>query len=734
MPESENLKELPELNELSELNEPSEPKGRGKRFYSQLAWLGFILVLAAIVIIRYFGVFTNILLAIIGLGLMILVHEFGHFVMAKLSDIHVEAFSIGFPPILFGIRRSEEGYKVRVLPSVFPSEKKEEELEEGIDEWDDGQLHFTFGKKGRSGETEYRVGLIPFGGFVKMLGQEDMGKVKSSDDPRSYGNRPVSKRMAVISAGVCFNVVSAIIIFMIVFLAGINMPPPVVGGINPGTPAAKAGLRGGDEIIEINGKGGNLDFTDVRMAAALSNKGQAVELKVRREDGSIEEVSLVAEVLEGSIEGVKAFGIPMAQTLTIEEVSEPEALFKRTGLKKDDIIRQVHGEDVATEWEMEEKLLGIVSPSVKLGIERKGKPEPVEVEVPLSFSVTTTKPKRDSDLNHIYSMVPRLKVAAITKGIKGIKYEKDSIKLQEGDIISSIGGIDNPTFIDMRNVTEEYKDKTLTLNVLRINEEGREQEVEVRVIPKEDISGKVLIGIVPALNMEHTVVSKTIEVEGMVDFDIPAGARIVAVDGAAVSDFGDIVREIQRYPNERITIDYRVNEEIAGSVSLEVGDGREFIKISRIGGVDIPLKVMERLYKASGPIDAISMGFKKTMQFVVQTYLTLRSVIGGQVGAGNLKGPIGIIHISYHVISKYSLIDYLYVLGLISACISVINFLPMLPFDGGHLVFLLAEKVKGSPVNERIQMSLATVGWVLVAALALYVTFNDIVKLITGEL
>ncbi|MHC4725331.1 MAG: hypothetical protein ACYS9V_14000 [Planctomycetota bacterium] len=65
---------------------------------------------------------------------------------------------------MFGIRRSEEGYRVRILPSVFPTEKKDEELVEGDpDEIDDGQLHFTFGKKGQSGETEYRIGLIPFG-------------------------------------------------------------------------------------------------------------------------------------------------------------------------------------------------------------------------------------------------------------------------------------------------------------------------------------------------------------------------------------------------------------------------------------------------------------------------------------------------------------------------------------------------------------------------------------------
>ncbi|MHC4266743.1 MAG: site-2 protease family protein [Planctomycetota bacterium] len=120
MSESENLKELPELNKLSELNKPSKPKGRGRSFYFRLIWLILCVVLAVIIIARNFGVFTNILVAVIGLGLMILVHEFGHFVFAKMSDINVEAFSIGFPPILAGIRRTEEGYKVRILPSFFP--------------------------------------------------------------------------------------------------------------------------------------------------------------------------------------------------------------------------------------------------------------------------------------------------------------------------------------------------------------------------------------------------------------------------------------------------------------------------------------------------------------------------------------------------------------------------------------------------------------------------------------
>ncbi|GAI39825.1 unnamed protein product, partial [marine sediment metagenome] len=133
-----------------------------KHFRLMLFAVVFVVVVSLIA--RNINAFGNVLLVILGFGAVILVHEFGHFIIAKLSGIKVEAFSIGFPPILVGIRRTEDGYRIRMLPSFFQKEN---------DESDDGSLCFTVAKKGKASETEYRIGLIPFGGFVKMLGQED---------------------------------------------------------------------------------------------------------------------------------------------------------------------------------------------------------------------------------------------------------------------------------------------------------------------------------------------------------------------------------------------------------------------------------------------------------------------------------------------------------------------------------------------------------------------------------
>ena len=91
-------------------------------------------------------------------------------------------------------------------------------------------------------------------------------------------------------------------------------------------------------------------------------------------------------------------------------------------------------------------------------------------------------------------------------------------------------------------------------------------------------------------------------------------------------------------------------------------------------------------------------------------------------------GPVGIAKISYEIVKDYPLIYYAYFLGLINAFIAVFNSLPLLPFDGGHIVFLLVEKIKGSAVNERIQGAILYFGLAIVLAFVLYVTFNDIVR------
>jgi regulator of sigma E protease len=145
-------------------------------------------------------------------GLLVLVHEFGHFITAKWADIRVEEFGVGFPPRLFGIKR---------------------------------------------GETIYSLNWLPIGGFVRMPGENgETTDEQGVYDPRSFAAKSPSKRLIVLLAGVTMNVLMAFLLLTVAEVIGQPDPariPPVVGAIQAGSPAAQAGLKTGDRFLTIEG-------------------------------------------------------------------------------------------------------------------------------------------------------------------------------------------------------------------------------------------------------------------------------------------------------------------------------------------------------------------------------------------------------------------------------------------------------------------------------------------------
>lgn len=155
------------------------------------------------------------LFAIILLGILIFVHELGHFLFAKLMGVKVEKFSLGFGPKLLG-------------------------------------------KK--IGETEYLLSAFPLGGYVKMLGEnheeeseEEAEPLSEEDKKRAYNHQPVWKRFLIVFAGPVFNIFFASLVFAIIFLSGVPALYPEVGEVMKDTPAERAGLMEGDRIVEIDG-------------------------------------------------------------------------------------------------------------------------------------------------------------------------------------------------------------------------------------------------------------------------------------------------------------------------------------------------------------------------------------------------------------------------------------------------------------------------------------------------
>ena len=159
----------------------------------------------------------------------------------------------------------------------------------------------------------------------------------------------------------------------------------------------------------------------------------------------------------------------------------------------------------------------------------------------------------------------------------------------------------------------------------------------------------------------------------------------------------------------------------------------DFITVKPELSTEIPLEALMKLYKATGPVDAFRRGCKKTVMFIAQSYITLKGVITRTVSPKGLMGPIGMIAVSSRIISDGAFVQYFYFMGLISACLAVINFLPLPVLDGGLVLLLIIEKIKGSPVNIKIQEVITYIGIGLIGALFLWITYNDILRTFFGQ-
>jgi regulator of sigma E protease len=150
----------------------------------------------------------TLLYALILLGVLIFVHELGHFLCAKLMNVKVLKFSLGFGPKIFGRQY---------------------------------------------GETEYLLSSVPLGGYVKMLGEDQGDEISDADKARAFSSQPVWKRLLIVFFGPLFNVLFATVIFLVLFLTGVPSLLPDVGEIIPDSPAARSGLTKGDMIVDIDG-------------------------------------------------------------------------------------------------------------------------------------------------------------------------------------------------------------------------------------------------------------------------------------------------------------------------------------------------------------------------------------------------------------------------------------------------------------------------------------------------
>jgi regulator of sigma E protease len=276
---------------------------------------------------------TSLIAVVAVLGFMILIHEFGHYAVAKWLGVRVEQFAIGFGKRLIGFRK---------------------------------------------GETDYRINAIPLGGYVKMSGENPMDE--RTGDPREFLSHSRWHRFLIAIAGPAMNIILAVVLLTTVYMVHYEYPaayddPTVIGWVVKDSAAAKAGLQLGDRITRVDDVQ-NPTWKDVEMKEALS-PGQPLDVVVERNGQSIEK-TVVPEP-----EGVDQIGFagwaPKEKSVIITDLQQ-DMPAEKAGLKEGDQILQLDGQPVPALPAMSESLEQTKDKPIQLTVLRAGQEKTFTVQ------------------------------------------------------------------------------------------------------------------------------------------------------------------------------------------------------------------------------------------------------------------------------------------------------------------------------------------------------------------
>jgi regulator of sigma E protease len=220
----------------------------------------------------------TILATLVVIGVLIFVHELGHFLVAKYLGVGVEVFSLGFPPKL---------------------------------------IHKQVG------ETDYRISIVPLGGYVKLVGENPGTEIPPEQVPKSFSHRSVWQRFAIVAAGPLFNLIFAVVALSLIFtFTGIPYFNTEIGGVQPQSPAEEAGLQKGDLILSINAQPVHR-WEDLSQIIRTSGD-KTLEIKFRRGNQD-KNVTLKPRIMEtsnifGEIVSATLIGVSAPEKYEIEKI------------------------------------------------------------------------------------------------------------------------------------------------------------------------------------------------------------------------------------------------------------------------------------------------------------------------------------------------------------------------------------------------------------------------------
>ena len=690
-------------------------------------------------------VIWNILLVLIGVNLLIIVHEFGHFIVARMCGVRCDKFYIWF--------------------DVY------------------GWKFFKF----KWGDTEYGLGVLPLGGYVKMLGQEDnpgaikaeIDRAKQASDLRlqtseesgesesearspkpeatltaeeiaqletslyakdSYLSKSVPQRLAIITAGVIMNFIFAFICACGAYSFGILDIAPVVGNTAPGSNAWKADLQPGDRILEVDGAKVK-KFSDVQLAIIRTSNPES-NFVIER-PGVAEPIEMnIAPMMEGKALSA-AIGIINSQNLTLAQT--PFSPFVETNdeykkLKGGETLQKIDGQEIVSFHEAKKLLSERRRVNVTLTFAPKsGAAETVEV----TFAPI---PKRTTGL--------RFKASSIT----ALREQGTQFGFELGDLITSFDGksidaIRLPMLVFEKSqngggmvefvVERNGEPKTLSVD---IPARQYDSHVDPFMLTKSICSD--------ILGIAYCASTETSETFG----DIPAGSTLekITLLTEPRKDLASLLKELgigketqngYEIPNSDSIPNFALFLESFIAPVFKTDD--EFKLTFRSGDKTLEsiVKIIndEQCFeddcglifdthsitlKADNFAQMLQMGGRATVDNTMLVYHTVNQLLRnfngtGRVSPKGLGGPILIVKAAYSFANS-GMGKYLLFLCMLSANLAVLNILPIPVLDGGHVVFLLYEAIFRKPPNETVQIILSYMGLFLLLALMVWVFALDL--------
>lgn len=691
----------------------------------------------------------NLAQGIGALGLVILIHEFGHFAAAKLCGVKVEKFYIGFD--FFGLR------------------------------------FFRF----RWGETEYGLGVFPLGGYVYMFGQTDNpakqaeeaerakqaaaeGKPYDAEaaapwDPRSYPAQSVPERMFIISAGVIMNAVTAFLFAFWAYNRGAEFTPTNdISMVTPGGAAWTADLRMGDDIVEIEGVTQPRFKEDIAARSAVADLKRGLHFRIRRDGVDDFERTITPRKPRPGLPPM--LGMTGARTTTLIP-SRDNSKIKPTAegtpargaqpefLPSDEFVR-IEDREIHDYPDVVRAETFYADRPITVTVRRKvhgdaADADALKVDDPKTEVVKTEEVKIVVAPHPLRTLGMEMEFEPITAVQENSPAAKAGFRA--GDKLKSIDGAplgDPLTLAErLRRKQKAAPGQTWKIVVERTDEAGKAQDVTLDVVPREadyyeqpmlpgsPISAPTL-GIAFGVSAKVAKVEpngpadragvkagdvfkqfKTLPTEELRDNGKPEPQQDISLTGDDEHNWALLAAALLQELNSATKIELTTADD--RKLTLSPADSTEFFNPERGFRFDSPRFTRQ----AQNFSEAVNYAWIDTRDGMTQVYKFLHAMWIGQISPSNLGGMITIADQASHSASQgFSAL--LLFITMLSCNLAVLNFLPFPVLDGGHMVFLIYEGIFRRPPPQAIVNVLTLFGFVCLMLLMMYALGMDVVRLI----